>query len=413
VVRGGNGGDGAVSFRREKHVPFGGPDGGDGGDGGDVILLADPSVSSLRVFRRNKVYRAVNGENGKGQKKHGGRGTDLLLRVPVGTVALGSVQTGRDALIDDCAEAGRQVVVARGGRGGLGNIHFASSTNQVPMIAQKGEAGEEHAIILEMRLIADVGIIGYPNVGKSTLLAAVSAAKPKIASYPFTTLEPVLGTVELDQESIVLAEIPGLIEGAHLGRGLGHEFPRHVARTKILIHLVDGASESPVEEMTRVNVELGLFDSALATKPQLVVVNKIDLPEVKDRLVELQDAFTLVGTEVLFVSAVTGEGVAEIISATVKLLGQAAEIEKGKKVPRKVFRPQPRSDEVSVRKEGETFVVDAPGLERIVARVDMDSTEVRRQLRRLLARRRVNQALQAAGAKLGDKVRCGAFEWEW
>jgi len=240
----------------------------------------------------------------------------------------------------DLEEPGQQAVVARGGKGGMGNTHFASSTNQAPQIAQRGEVGEEHSIILELRLLADVGIIGYPNVGKSTLLAAISAAKPKIASYPFTTREPVLGMVEVGLQSFVLAEIPGLIDGAHLGKGLGHDFLRHVVRTRVLIHLIDGSSSSPAEDMAQVNTELSLFDSALAKKPQLVVVNKIDLPQVKARLDEIRESFAAVGTKALFVSAATGEGIPELMTETMKILQSAPKPEAGKR--RKVFRPQPR-----------------------------------------------------------------------
>jgi len=414
VAKAGTGGDGAVSFRREKFVPFGGPDGGDGGDGGDVVIRADRSVLDLRMFKRKRLYRAADGKHGTGKNKHGKKGENLILKVPVGTIALDKAGIGGDALIADLEEPGQQAVAARGGQGGLGNTHFASSTNQAPRIAQKGEVGEESSIILELRLIADVGIIGYPNVGKSTLLAAASAAKPKIASYPFTTLEPVLGMVEVAQKSFILAEIPGLIDGAHLGRGLGHDFLRHSLRTKVLIHLIDGASAYPVEDMARVNTELSLFDSVLAQKPQLVVVNKIDLPQVQARLTEFKDAFSSVGTPVLFVSAVTGEGVAELMAEIMKMLSQvSAEMEAGEKIPKKVFRPQPRDAGVSVHKEGDTFVVEAPELERIVARVDMTSLEVRWQLQKQLTRLGVSKALEKAGAKPGDKVRCGNFEWEW
>jgi len=413
VVKAGDGGDGAVSFRREKFVPFGGPDGGDGGDGGDVVIMADSSVTSLRRFKQKRLYRAVDGKNGKGKRKHGKKGENLILKVPVGTVVSYKTQIGGDAIIADLAQPGQQAVVVRGGKGGLGNTHFASSTNQAPQIAQKGEVGEEQAIILELKLIADVGIIGYPNVGKSTLLAAASAAKPKIASYPFTTREPILGVAEVGQQSFVLAEIPGLIDGAHLGRGLGHDFLRHIVRTKILIHLVDGSSASPVEDMIRVNAELSLFDSALAQKPQLVVVNKIDLPQVQARLDEIKNAFGSAGTTVLFVSAATGEGVSEVMAETMRLLKSVTAEEKaGKKIPVKVFRPQPKGAGPSVHKEGDTFVVVAPELERIFARTDITTPGARWQLERLLQRLRVSKALEKAGAKPGDRVRCGNLEWE-
>ena len=413
-VRAGKGGDGVVSFRREKFVPFGGPDGGDGGDGGDVIIKADSSVSSLRVFERRRFYKAADGGSGKGKKKHGKNGKNLILTVPIGTVVLSKTQVGSDALIVDLEEPGEQVVIARGGKGGWGNARFVSATNQAPQIAQAGEAGEENSIILELRLIADVGVIGYPNVGKSTLLAACSAAKPKIASYPFTTREPIPGVVEVGQRSFVLAEIPGLIDGAHLGRGLGHDFLRHIARTKILIHLIDGSSASPVEDMIQVNNELSLYDSALAQKPQLVAVNKIDLPQVRARLAEIKDAFRAVATSPFFISAATREGVSELMAEAMEMVSQVAVgREAGERVVRKVFHPQPRVAGPSVHKEGDTFVVDSPELERIVAKTDVSNPEVRGQIRRQFARLGVNRALEKAGVKPGDKVRCGNLEWEW
>ncbi len=413
-VRAGAGGNGVVSFRQEKFVPFGGPDGGDGGDGGDVIMMADGSVTSLRVFERKRFYRAADGGSGKGKKKHGKKGKNLILTVPVGTVVLYKTQVVSDAAIADLEQPGQQTVIARGGEGGLGNTHFASATNQAPQIAQRGEAGEENSVILELRLIADVGIIGYPNVGKSTLLAACSAAKPKIASYPFTTREPILGLVEVGQRSFVVAEIPGLIDGAHLGRGLGHDFLRHITRTKILIHLIDGSSASPVEDMIQVNAELSLYDSALAQKPQLMVVNKIDLPQVQAQLTEIKDAFGAVGASPLFISAATGEGVSELMTEVMETVSQVA-VERGvgEKIARKVFHPQPRVAGPSVHKEGDTFVVVAPELERIVARTEVSSPEVRWQIRRQFTRLGVSRALEKAGVKPGDKVRCGNLEWEW
>ena len=414
-LKAGSGGNGTVSFRREKFVPFGGPDGGDGGEGGDVIIRADASVDSLRIFRQKRFYPAGNGRDGEGKKKHGKKGRDLVVPVPVGTVVSDKTQIGGDAVITDLAEPGQQIVAAKGGRGGLGNSHFASATNQAPRIAQKGEAGEVASLILELRIIADVGIIGYPNTGKSTLLAAASAAKPKIASYPFTTCEPILGAVEMGSRLFVLAEIPGLIDGAHLGRGLGHDFLRHIERTRMLIHLVDGSSASPLENMIKVNTELSLYDSALAQKSQLVAVNKIDLPEVRSRLAEIKEAFSQAGIKPLFISAATGEGVAELMTDTGKMLAQVIppKREEGEEPPMKVFRPQPRDKGISVRKEGNIFVVVAPELERIIAGTDTESPEVRQQISRQIARREVRQALEKAGIKPGDKARLGNLEWEW
>jgi len=414
LVKAGKGGDGAISFRHEKFVPFGGPDGGDGGKGGDVEIRADASITSLRYFRHKRTYRAENGKSGGGKKKHGKKGAPLILPVPVGTVVSYRDIVGDNSLVADLEQSGQQVAVARGGKGGMGNTRFASSVNQAPQIAQKGESGEENAIILEMRLIADVGIIGYPSVGKSTLLAAASAARPRIASYPFTTIEPILGAVEVGQRSFVLAEIPGLIEGAHLGRGLGHDFLRHIMRTRVLIHLIDASSVSPVEDMLRVNAELALFDSALVQKPQLVAVNKIDLPEVQARLVEIRDSLSGAGIKALFISAATGERVAELMTEAKKRLDEATA---GKstdfQTPGKLFRPVPKVRGVSVQKEGGVFVVRVPELERIVTRGGVNGAEVHWQLKRQLTRLGVDKALEKAGIKPGDRVRCGSLEWEW
>jgi len=414
TVRAGKGGDGAISFRREKFVPFGGPDGGDGGDGGNIVIKADLSINSLRKFKQKRFYRAGNGRNGGGQKKHGKSGEDVILTVPVGTLVSPKISMPDDALIVDLAQPGQQVIVAKGGKGGLGNTHFSSSTHQAPRIAQRGEAGEESSLILELRLIADVGIIGYPNVGKSTLLAAASAAKPKIASYPFTTREPVLGVVEIGQQSFVLAEIPGLIADAHLGRGLGHDFLRHILRTKMLIHLIDGSADSPINDMIQVNAELSLFDSALAQKPQLVAVNKIDLPQVQARLSEIREAYSKTEISVFFISAVTGQGVSKLMTETIRMLNQLTiETEAGKEIPRKLFRPQPRVSHASVHMEGDTFVIEAPGLEWIVTGTGTTSPEVRLLLKRQLTRLGLKKTLEKAGIKPGDKVRCGTLEWEW
>ncbi|MEE8412962.1 MAG: Obg family GTPase CgtA, partial [Dehalococcoidales bacterium] len=319
-----------------------------------------------------------------------------------------------EVLLADCEQAGQQALVASGGQGGQGNTHFTSSTNQAPRIAQKGEAGSELTLILELRLIADVGIIGFPNAGKSTLLAAASAARPKIAAYAFTTLEPVLGEVEVGLKSFIIAEIPGLITGAHLGRGLGHDFLRHIMRTKILIHLIDGSSESPEEDMARVNAELGLFDTALAQKPQLVAVNKIDLPQAQTRLAEIKEVFSGVGITAFFISAANGDGVDDLMAKALKMLSQVeAEVEARQTSQKTVFRPQPRETGPRVHKEEDIFVVTAPELERIVARVDMSDPEVRNQIQRQLDRTGISRLLEKAGVKPGDKVRCGDDEWEW
>jgi GTP-binding protein len=338
VVAGGNGGDGVVSFRHEKFVPLGGPDGGDGGNGGSVYIVADRSMSTLNYFRRKRHFKAVSGKSGGKQKKHGAKGDDLVIQVPLGTM----VFLKEDELLADLSQQGQKFLVAKGGRGGLGNVHFATSTNQAPRKATKGKPGEEHRIVLDLKLIADVGIIGYPNVGKSTLLAAVSRARPKIADYPFTTREPALGVVEVGMKTFVLAEIPGLVDGAHLGKGLGHEFLRHAERTKVLLHVLDGGSPSIIDDMNNLNRELALYKSEMAQKPQVVVVNKIDLPEVKARLTEIRQVFSSLGVKAFFVSAIAGQGVPELVSETAKILDQVQEKDSGSEAPMVVFRPKPR-----------------------------------------------------------------------
>lgn len=412
-VRAGNGGDGAISFRREKYVPFGGPDGGDGGKGGDVVIEASESIDNLRLFKRKRYFRAEHGESGGSQKRHGKNGREAVITVPVGTVVSPKNAIAQGTIIADLSKAGQRVVVARGGRGGLGNVHFASSTNQTPQIAQKGEIGESGDLILELKLIADIGIIGYPNVGKSTLVSVVSAAHPKIAAYPFTTLEPVLGVVEREGGSMVVAEIPGLVDDAHLGRGLGHDFLRHITRTRMLIHLVDGTSADPVADMTRVNTELGLFDAALARKPQLVVVNKIDLPEVKTRLDKITQAFLAIAITPLFIAASTGEGVPELVATAFQQLEEMGAAGGETETPPKVFRPRPRASGVRIRREGDVFVIEAPDLARIVERIDLAQPVVSAQVIREMGRLGVSAALKKAGAVPGVRVRCGTVEWDW
>ncbi len=414
IVKAGDGGDGAISFRHEKFVPFGGPDGGDGGNGGDVAIIANSNITDLRVFKKNRLYKAGNGENGKGWKKHGKNGKELVLRVPVGTIAWEEKDNNGRIVLADCKKPSQKVTILKGGKGGIGNTHYASSTNQAPVIAQKGARGEEKSIILEIRLIADVGIIGYPNVGKSTLLSAASAARPKIDSYPFTTLEPALGVVEIGNDTFTTAEIPGLIDGAHMGKGLGHEFLRHIMRTRILIHLLDGTSDSPEEDMTGVNTELSLYDSSLAKKPQLVVVNKADLPEVQKKLTDMRDSFKKVGTNVLTISAATGEGVNELMRETVRLLKsvtyEAKDVEKAEKV---IFRPKPREAGINIIKEEGVYILKAPGIERIIARVDMNNPAVRSQVFTQISKAGIKKALERDGIEPGDRVRCGDYEWEW
>ena len=409
----GNGGDGAISFRREKFVPYGGPDGGDGGGGGDVVIRADGSTDSLLRYRYKRLYRAGKGGNGRGSRRHGRNGRDIVLPVPEGTVVTDKTESDNVYSMADLEKAGTEVVAARGGSGGRGNTHYATSTNQAPHVAQRGEPGEERTVLLEMRLIADVGIIGYPNVGKSTLLAATSAATPKVASYPFTTIEPILGVVELDQDRFIMAEIPGLIEGAHRGKGLGHDFLQHMLRTRIIIHLVDGSSESPIEELVHINEELALYDQALAQKPQVIAVNKIDLPEVQGRLKAIKQEFATAGIKSSFISAATGQGVVELMREAAGALRAVTAVKEDKKPAGKVFRPKPRDAGVVINRVGDVYNVSIPGLERIITGPGASPAELRWQFNNQLTKLGVNKALEKAGVKPGSKIRCGELEWEW
>ncbi|MDP2952767.1 MAG: GTPase ObgE, partial [Chloroflexota bacterium] len=311
IVRGGNGGNGAVSFRREKFVPLGGPDGGDGGHGGNVWLVADGSLITLLAFRYRHRFEAERGQHGSGNKKHGKRGEDRIILVPPGTV-VHTAEEGGEVQLADLSQAGERVLVARGGRGGRGNAHFATAVNRAPRVAERGEPGQERQLTLDLKLVAEVGIIGYPNVGKSSLLGRVSAAHPKIGDYPFTTTEPALGVVEVEGRRFVVADIPGLIEGAHRGRGLGHSFLRHIERTRVLLHLLDGTSLAPEEDFKKVNQELALYNPALLEKPQIVAVNKVDLPQVRGKTAALEEDLRPLGHPLFFVSALTGEGLEDV-----------------------------------------------------------------------------------------------------
>jgi GTP-binding protein len=318
-IKAGDGGNGVVSFRREKFVPKGGPDGGDGGRGGDVVFVADPGLVTLLDFRYRQHIKAGRGRHGEGSHRHGRDGEDVVVPVPVGTM-LRDAATGE--LIADLTEAGQRAVVARGGRGGRGNAHFATPTHRVPREAERGSAGEERWIEVELRLIADVGLVGVPNAGKSTLLSRVSAARPKIADYPFTTTQPALGVVRVpDGRSFVMADIPGLIEGAHAGAGLGHEFLRHISRTRVLIHVLDLSPErDPLADFAAVNEELRRHDPALLERPILVALNKIDLPEARRRAPEVRARVTALGLEAWPISGATGEGLPELVRAAADAL---------------------------------------------------------------------------------------------
>ena len=414
-VAAGAGGDGAATFRREAHVPRGGPDGGDGGRGGSVTLSVDPGQTTLRDFRHHHHFRAGAGARGMGARRHGKAGQNLVLAVPPGTAVY---DDGAGALIADLVASGQEALVARGGRGGLGNTHFATATHQAPRHAQKGEPGQERWLRLELRLIADVGLVGLPNAGKSTLLAALTAARPKIADYPFTTLEPNLGVLDLgedDERRPTIADVPGLIEGASQGAGLGHAFLRHVERTRILVHLVDGSSRDPEWDHGVIRGELAAHDPALLEKPMLVVFNKIDLPAAADRWEAFRRERRRDGPTAIAASAERGDGLDDVRAAIARMLPSAAELEAPPEPAGVVVH---RFDTV-----GNGFVVDrdADGafrvrgrrIERIAAQTDFDVDESAGRFQRDLARLGIDAELRRAGIGPGDLVRIGAIELEW
>jgi GTP-binding protein len=414
-VKSGNGGNGCISGRREKFVPRGGPDGGDGGTGGSVFLQSDVNVNTLLEYRYKRHFEAEDGGDGAGAKKHGKDGIDIVLPVPVGTQVWTIEDTPR--LLADLSRSNQRVCVASGGRGGRGNARFANSVTQFPLLAEAGEEAEEVPIRLELKLLADVGIIGKPNAGKSSLLAATSAAKPKVADYPFTTLEPVLGVVEHRDESFVMVDIPGLIEGASAGIGLGHDFLRHVERTRVLIHLLDGSSDDPIGDYHQINKELALHNKELMDKPQVIAINKIDLPDVRDYIELFKERFALEGREVFFISAATTENVDRLFDEVVRVLHErrpviARDSEESEEIP--VLRPTPRRERARVIREDErTFVVIAPTAERIGKMIDQSDWAARMQYYSYLKRSRVISALEAAGVLPGDTVRIGDVEWDW
>jgi GTP-binding protein len=411
-VKAGDGGNGVVAFRREAHVPRGGPSGGNGGKGGDVYLLADPQVNTLIAFSKQVHFRAPNGEHGRGKNQTGAQGEDLVIPVPVGTVAY-DPETGQ--LLADLAEHGQRVLLARGGRGGRGNRAFRSPTLQAPRIAENGEPGEELWVRLELKLLADVGIVGVPNAGKSTLLSRVSAARPKIGDYPFTTLEPTLGVVVVGGRDMVLADIPGLIEGAHAGAGLGQAFLRHIERTRLLIHLLNGLSPDPVGDYEVINQELQLFNPRLADKPQVVALNKMDLTEVRERWPEVARALRARGVaEPLALSAVTGEEVDVLLGRTAALLAELppppplAEV-----APLAPIPPEADKRFTIERDPDGAWRVRGRRIERIVVMTQWEYYDAVLRFQRILEALGITQALREIGVEEGDVVRIGEKELEW
>ncbi len=425
ILKAGDGGNGVVSFRREKYIPAGGPDGGDGGNGGSILLEVDANLSTLIDFSYRSHYQAGRGEHGQGSRKHGKDGDDIVLRVPPGT-EVRAAESGD--LLADLIEPGARYVAARGGRGGRGNVHFASSTRQAPKFAELGERGEEKELRLELKLLADVCLVGYPNAGKSTFIAAASAARPKIADYPFTTLVPNLGVVFLNSgESFVLADIPGLIEGAHGGAGLGHHFLRHIERTRVILHIVDAAAlegRDPCRDYEVINQELALFAAELAARPQIVLANKMDLPQAAVQAARLAERAAADGRECLSISAATGDGVRQACYAAYSSLQAARAQEQARaadtagvvRYDATTARSRPRKlnlRDFHIRQSDGVYEVAGAGLAQFFTRLDMGNPATMRYLQRLFGTIGLHDALRRAGVQNGDTVRVEGLEFEY
>ena len=413
-VKSGRGGNGMVHFRREKYVPRGGPDGGDGGRGGDVVLQVQPTLNTLAAFRHTIRYTAEDGRGGGSNNKFGKSAEELVVLVPPGTMVYDLQADGTRSLLGDLTDPGQRLMVCKGGRGGRGNTHFKSSINQTPRTAENGEPGDEKRLRLELKLIADIGIVGVPNAGKSTLLSVMTNARPKIAPYPFTTLEPSLGVARIDEDtSVVLADIPGLIEGASQGIGLGFEFLRHVQRTRVLIHLLDGLSADPLADYAQINAELALFDPALARKPQVVALNKIDQPEVEARVKELKAKFKKQKVELQTVSAMARTGVHELLLNAVGRLAETPPLE-ATEVPMPVYRPaeDPRAFTIARADDG-GWRIESAAILRAADMTPWDQPGSVRRFQKLMERLGVDEALRRAGAREGDTVYIGDYELEY
>jgi GTP-binding protein len=418
-ISSGKGGNGIVHFRREKYVPRGGPDGGDGGKGGDIILEVVSTLNTLSSLRYKTKYQAKNGSPGGKSNMTGRSGEDLVIPVPPGTMVIDE-STGNT--IGDLTESGQRLIAAKGGRGGRGNARFSSSVHQTPRVAERGAPGEERKLRLELKLIADVGIVGVPNAGKSTLLTAVTNAKPKIASYPFTTLEPNLGVAELDLEtSIILADIPGLIEGASQGIGLGHDFLRHIQRTRVLIHLLDGTAQDPVLDLIQINSELALFDPDLADKPQLIVFNKIDLPEVMEHWEFVKKDLkkqakhyageNYIAPDPMAISALSRKNVRKMLFKVAELLQNTPPKETALELP--LYRVESDPHDYKIDKTENGWRISGQAVERAAEMTYWEYIQSVKRFQKILETLGIDQALRDAGVKTGDTVSIGDHELEW
>ena len=413
TIKSGNGGDGAVTFRREKYVAAGGPDGGDGGRGGNIYFRVNPNSNTLIDFRFTKKFKAQNGENGSGSNKYGKAGEDLYIDVPIGTIIKDS-QTGK--VVADLSQEGQIELILKGGKGGKGNSHFATSTRQVPRFAQAGEEGEEKEVILELKLLADVGLLGFPNVGKSTFLASVTEAKPKIANYHFTTIEPNLGVVKTKSgESFVIADIPGIIEGASEGVGLGIQFLRHVERTRLLLHVIDVSGiegRNPVEDYYTINDELKKYSEKLSTRKQIIVANKIDVQN-EELIKEVEELAKKEGLEIYKISAATKQGVQELIDHVAEVLKTLPKEELVEIEDKKVYTLEEKEDDWTIKLEDGVFIVSGRAVQRLMGRVNIEDNESMYYLQKCLKNMGIEDKLKEMGVCEGDTVILDDWELEW
>ena len=414
IAKAGNGGNGAISFRHEKYVAAGGPDGGDGGKGGDVYFIVDQDANTLIDFRYKKKFKAENGNNGEGARRFGKSGEDLYIKVPIGTIVK-DAKTGR--VLADLSEKGQKALILRGGRGGKGNSNFATATRQAPRFAQDGEDGEEKELILELKLLADVGLIGFPNVGKSTLLSIVTYAKPKIADYHFTTLDPNLGVVKKEYgDSFVIADIPGIIEGASEGVGLGIQFLRHIERTRLLLHVIDvsgSEGRDPVEDFYTINEELKKYSQKLSERKQIIVANKIDSMQDESLYNNLEKLAKEKGLEIFKISAATNVGIKELmnhVSQVLKTLPKENLVEI--KDEEKVYTLEDE-EPFTINKEGNNYIIDGPAVEKLMKRVNLNDNESMYYFHKMLDELGVSQKLKEMGIKDGDNVTIAGWELEW
>ncbi len=415
IIKSGDGGNGAVSFRREKYVAAGGPDGGDGGRGGSIYFIVDPDSNTLVDFRFKKKFKAENGKNGEGARRYGKSGEDLYVKVPIGTL-IKDAETGK--IIADLSHKGQKELILPGGRGGKGNSHFATSTRQAPRFSQDGEKGIEKEVILELKLLADVGLIGFPNVGKSTFLSKTTSATPKIADYHFTTLEPNLGVVKNDYgESFVIADIPGIIEGASNGTGLGLQFLRHIERTRLLLHVIDVSGiegRNPVDDFKTINEELKSYSEKLSKRKQIIVANKIDSMQDENLYNDLEKLAKKNNIEIFKISAVTGEGISELLKRVSQVLKELPKEELYDEVEdKKVYTLQEEQEGYTIKKKDGIFVVDGPAVDRVMRRVNLEDNESMYYFQKCLDSLGVNQKLKEAGVQEGDTVNICGWELEW